>query len=79
MTRKLVNNREFVVTFMNSESVHDVAKAMGMTSQAASMKATYLRKLGVKLPKFRRTQKDYQLEVAQLNSIIEKEKKRRSR
>lgn len=74
---KQIDNREFVVTYMNSESLHEVAKALGMTPKAVTMKGTYLRKLGVKLPKFSRGATDRQLEVAQLNSIIHKELKRR--
>jgi len=34
-----INNREFVITFINSESAEDVAKAMNLTKQQVSMKA----------------------------------------
>ncbi|KAB2587262.1 hypothetical protein BS297_00860 [Rhodococcus erythropolis] len=70
-----INNREFVITFINSESAEDVAKAMNLTKQQVSMKAVYLRKLGVRLPKFMYRGKDRRLEIAQLNSLIEKHKK----
>jgi hypothetical protein len=70
-----INNREFVITFINSESAEDVAKAMNLTKQQVSMKAVYLRKLGVRLPKFTYQGIDRRLEIAQLNSLIEKHKK----
>lgn len=74
---KRIDNREFVVTYMNSSSRNEVANALGMSSEAVTVKAVALRKIGVKLPKFARSQTDRQIEVAQLNSIINKEMKRR--
>lgn len=76
---KRIDNREFVVTYMNSNNRDEVAKAMGISPQSVTVKAVALRKMGVKLPKFRRSQTDRQLEVAQLNSIITKELKRRDK
>ena len=70
-----INDREFVITFINSESAEEVAKALNLTNQQVSMKAAYLRKLGVRLPKFTYRGKDRRIEIAQLNSLIEKHKK----
>lgn len=74
---KRIDNREFVVTYMNSDTRSEVAKALGMSEQSVTTKAGALRKLGVKLPKFSKGATDRQLEVAQLNSIIKTELKRR--
>lgn len=70
-----IDNREFVVTYMNSESLDEVAKNMGITKRAVTSKAVYLRKLGVKLPRMKKTVKDSALEVAALNSLIKKHTK----
>ncbi|MEV6241034.1 hypothetical protein [Lentzea sp. NPDC051838] len=66
---KVIDNREFVVTWINSLTVGAVASALGITKKSASTRASYLRKLGVKLPKMRPPVAD-NLEVAQLNSLI---------
>ena len=75
--RKRIDNREFVVTWLNSESLEDVAKAIGSTKASVQSRASQLRKCGVKLPKFtgRMSETAKQLEVAQLNSIISKHQK----
>ncbi|NIL77154.1 hypothetical protein [Rhodococcus sp. B10] len=75
--RKRIDNRELVVTWLNSESLDDVAKAMGRTRASVQTRASELRKRGVKLPKFtsRMSETAKQLEVAQLNSIISKHQK----
>lgn len=70
--RPRINNREFVVTYMNSNSIAEIAKNMNISESSVSVKAYYLRKLGVKLPKMRRSANDKQLEIAQLNSLIKK-------
>lgn len=70
---KRIDNREFVVAWLNSKSLEEVAKNCGMASAAsAQAKAHGLRKLGVKLPKFSQTRIDRDLEIAQLNSLIKK-------
>lgn len=71
---KRVDNRDFVVAYMNSKSLDEVAKVTGMKDgRSVSAKATYLRKMGVKLPKLYRSKKiTDELEIAQLNSLIKK-------
>lgn len=69
---KRIDNREFVVTYMNSTSNDEVATHMNMTRGGVTSKANYLRKLGVRLPKMDRRLKDNALEVAALNSLIKK-------
>lgn len=73
----LISNHEFVVAWMNSSNLEEVARATGLSWSYASTKATLLRKKGVRLPRLYqgrpgRTPKDWQLEVAQLNSLIKK-------
>jgi hypothetical protein len=67
-----INNREFVIAWMHSTSCTAVAKTLGITADQASARASYLRKMGVRLPKMTRQLKNNSLEVAQLNSIIKK-------
>ena len=71
---KRIDNRDFVVTWLNSESIEDVAKAYARSKPAVAAKATELRKRGVKLPKFtsKLSETASKIEVAQLNSIINK-------
>ena len=69
---KRIDNREFVVTWMNSSSVDEVTRSLGMTKAAAHSKASNLRKFGVRLPKMARPVRNNDLEVAQLNSLIKK-------
>lgn len=73
--RRRIDNREFVVTWMNSESTQAVANALDITPKQAAQRASHLRRLGVKLPKMRRAVVDNHLEVAQLNSLIKKHSK----
>lgn len=72
------DNREFVVTWLNSESAAAVAKALGRSVPTIYQKASELRKAGVKLPKFerRRSETARKLEVAQLNSLINKHQRK---
>lgn len=67
-----VDNREFVVTYVRSESVIQVAETLGMSKPAVYQRAKNLRQAGVKLPKLTRTQTSKELEIAQLNSLIKK-------
>lgn len=68
-----VDNREFVVTYIRSESLESAAQTLGMTKAAVSARAVYLRKQGVKLPKMKRNSRTAkELEIAQLNSLIKK-------
>lgn len=72
---KRIDNREFVVTWLNSESAEEVANAIGSTRASVQSRASQLRKLGVKVPSFRGRKKSetaVKLEVAQLNSLINK-------
>ncbi|EON33783.1 hypothetical protein GTC6_05432 [Gordonia terrae C-6] len=74
---KRIDNREFVVTWLNSESIEEVAKALGRSKGAVAAKATELRKRGVQVPKFTKklSETAQKLEVAQLNSLINKHQK----
>lgn len=74
---KRIDNREFVVTWMNCESAEEVAKAIGSTKASVQSRASQLRKLGVKLPKFsqKKSETAKKLEVAQLNSLISRHQK----
>lgn len=76
---KAIDNREFVVTYVTSDSGADVAKAFGITLQQVTYKANYLRKKGVQLPKLKRSVEGGGLEVAQLNSLIRKQLAKRKR
>ena len=71
---KRIDNREFVVTWLNSESAEEVANAIGSTRASVQSRASQLRRLGVKLPKYssKRSETAKKLEVAQLNSLINK-------
>lgn len=69
-----IDNREFVITWTRSESLEDVMQTMSLTRQQIQSKASYLRKFGVKLKKFDRGGLT-KLQVAQLNSLIEKTEK----
>lgn len=71
-----VDNRDFVVAWMTSETLDDVVKATGMTKPGVQYKAKTLRDKGVKLPKLKR-QTLGDLEIAQLNSLVNKYKKER--
>ena len=72
-----ISNREFVITWLHSDTSDQVAKTLGMSKAAATARAVELRKRGVKLPKksARKSETERQLEVAQLNSLISKELK----
>lgn len=74
---KRIDNREFVVTWMNCETVDDVARNLGMSKPAVKQRSAYLRKLGVNLPKknARKSVTEKQLEIAQLNSLIKRHSK----
>lgn len=65
---KRIDNREFVVAWLNSKSLEEVARNCGMASgNSAQAKAHGLRKMGVN-----QTKSDRDLEIAQLNSLINK-------
>lgn len=74
---KRIDNREFVITWLNSESLDEVVKATGIPKASAQSRASQLRKRGVKLPKYtgRKSETALKVEVAQLNSIINKHQK----
>lgn len=72
---KLIDNREFVVTWTRSNNATEVAKTLGCTYSGAYYKARALRKLGVNLKKFPRSGANASLtaiEVSQLNALIKK-------
>lgn len=72
------NNREFVVTWMNSKCKEDVMRNMRMTREAVNVKAKALRDMGVKLPDLPNAPKDHKKEVHDLNALIDREKKLKS-
>lgn len=73
-----VTSRDFVITWIHSETRTDVVKTLGMTLAGVSARAKYLRDRGVKLPRNsnRKSETAKQIEIAQLDSLIEKELKR---
>ena len=70
-----IENRDFVVAWMTSESLDEIVKTTGMKKPAIQQRAKYLRDKGVSLPKLKRTVTLDRLEVAQLNSMIQKYQK----
>lgn len=76
---KAVDYRETLVTYLNSASPQDAAKTLGISYQTLHARIGYLRKAGVKVPKLKTTGgKMGALEIAQLNSIINKHMKENS-
>lgn len=67
-----IDNREFVVTWMNSNNLDEVAKNMKIPRESVSAKASALRAKGVRLPRMKQVLKSGSLEIAQLNSLVKK-------
>lgn len=65
-----VSNEEFIVAWMNSESIDEVADKTGLQYSMISAKACNLRRKGVLLPKYRRAA---EIDIDQLNKIINDE------
>lgn len=63
---KRIDNREFVSTWLHSESVAEVAKTLNRTTATVYQRAVALRRRGVKLPVFARSTSEtaQRLEVA---------------
>lgn len=74
MARSKVDNRDFVVAWTTSRTTDDVMAATGLSKPAISARAKYLKSKGVKLKKLERPSMARldTLEVAQLNSLINK-------
>ena len=71
MTRS--THQDFVVSWMTAPTIEDVMKDTGMkNAQAVRAKASYLRKLGVNLPKRFSRGRLSSLDIAQLNSLVNK-------
>lgn len=67
---KMVSNVDFVTAYAKANSLDDVVKSLGMEKGSVQARASKLRKLGVKLPKFVRGATP--TDVASLNAILEK-------
>lgn len=70
-----IDNRDFVVCYMNSDTIDELAKAMNITRQSAVSKIYGLKKAGVNLPKKFKKNGLSKLDIAQLNSLILKHQK----
>jgi hypothetical protein len=66
--RAFVSDVTFVKAWAKAESVTDVAAKLGMAYGSAQSRAGYLRKAGVKLPKFARSRRE--IDVAGLNALL---------
>lgn len=64
----LVNNEEFVKAWMTSKNIKEVARKTGMTPDACSSRASYLRNVGVRIPRFQKTWQ--KVDVEGLNTIV---------
>ena len=67
-----VNYRETVITYLRAETTQEAAKNLGVSTQTLASRLNVLRKAGVKLPRKSQRQGLSQLQVAQLNSLINK-------
>jgi DNA-binding Lrp family transcriptional regulator len=68
-------NREFVITFIHSDTLQAVAESLGVTVTAVRMRARKLRSMGVRLPE-KSTISEKDIEVTELNNLIAQLKKR---
>lgn len=76
--KKNMSAEEFVRLWQGAETVDDVVKATASTAQRVAARATHLRKLGVKLKKFKPRPRAKRIDVAALNKIVEQIDKRTS-
>lgn len=67
-----VDYRETLIVYLRSDSVADAAKTLNTTKQALSSRINAMRKAGVKVPRKTRLSGFGDLEVAKLNSIVNK-------
>ncbi|MGW5074027.1 hypothetical protein [Rhodococcus sp. NPDC004095] len=66
-----VDYRETLVTYLRSETTGEAAKTLGISPASLAARIKILRKAGVKVPKKTGRRSGLtQIEVAQLNSII---------
>lgn len=73
---KQENYESFVKAWMESTTISDVCKKTGLSPKFASVKASSLRKKGVKLPKLRR--QFTELDIDGLNKLITQMSKRKA-
>ena len=66
--RASVTDITFVKAWAKAGSVADVAAKVGMAYGSAQSRAGYLRKAGVKLPKFARSRRE--IDVVGLNALL---------
>lgn len=67
---KVISDVDFVTAFAQCTTLDDVVSKLGMEKGSIQARASKLRKVGVKLPVFRRTNKP--VDIAGLNAILEK-------
>jgi hypothetical protein len=67
---KMVSDVEFVTAFAQANSLDDVVSKLGMGKASVQARASKMRTLGVKLPKFVRGASS--VDVPSLNAILEK-------
>ena len=71
-----VNHRETLVTYLRAETTREAAKTLGISVETLAARIKVLRQAGVKVPKKRgRGGRITPLEVAQLNSLVNKHAK----
>lgn len=71
--KSTINYRDFVVEWSTSPTLDDFLKTSGLNRQQARYHEKVLRKAGVNLPELKAAQGGLdRLEVAQLNSLINK-------
>ena len=68
---RTVDHRAFVIAWMNSQTRDEIAQTMKMTPTQVSTRASYLRRIGVKLPRFHRGPETSDI-ASQLNALIQK-------
>ncbi|WP_419247962.1 helix-turn-helix domain-containing protein [Rhodococcus erythropolis] len=67
-----VDYRETLVTYLNSQSTAEAAKALNISKQTLAARVKFLRKAGVKVPKKTGRVSLSPLDVSQFNSLIHK-------
>lgn len=70
-----IEPEDFVVAWQTSKTVKEVAELLGISEDAAKLRASRLRKWGVKLKQMKPIKyhiKDDKLRIAQLNSLVNK-------
>lgn len=67
-----VTSGDFVVAYVTSRTLDDVAESTGLSKSAVMNRARYLKKIGVKLPKLEDQRGKTCLDVIELNNLVKK-------